>query len=420
MRVVKERIQERLEVLYQCGWQPDGTHSRVAFSEEDREARERFAGYFRKLGLHPRQDMAGNLVIRLEGREKDAPAIIVGSHMDTVLDGGKFDGVYGCVAGLEVVEALLESGRKLDHPLEVIVFADEEGIRFGNGMFGSRAFCQEMTGEILLDERDIYGRTRAEVSEDFGMDLSRIAEAVRRRESVHCTLELHVEQGRRLEHAGLSLGVVTSIAGVKRFEVTVTGEANHSGSTRMEDRADPLVAAAAAVSELPRIVRQTGEAFTVGTVGNLTVSPGAVNTIPGRCGFLLEVRDQREEVMARVVEAFWRELQRDCQENGTSFSIRELDAHSPGKMNETVQGAIRQACESSGYSYMELPSGAFHDSLLLARRFPAGMIFVPSNKGISHSPMEDTSLTDLEKGARILLETILILDQEEGIEDETV
>ena len=247
----------------------DGSHSRVAFTSEDQKGRKIFSEYFRELGLRPRQDAAGNLIIRMEGKQKDLPAIIVGSHMDTVLDGGKYDGVYGCVGGLEVMEVLRENGISLRHPLEVIVFADEEGIRFGSGMFGSSAFCGETCGEINSDEQDIFGMTREDVMNSVGVDLKKLAKASRDPDSVLCTLELHVEQGGCLEQAKIPIGVVTSIAGVKRYAVSLTGEANHSGSTRMCDRRDALVAAAKAIAKLPDIIRQYGDAFTVGTVGQI-------------------------------------------------------------------------------------------------------------------------------------------------------
>lgn len=418
MKADGRRIKRRLDEIYECGRLPDGTHARVAFSEEDKKGRELFAQYFRHLGLKPYEDEAGNLIARLPGREKNAPAIVVGSHLDTVLDGGKYDGAYGCVAGLEAVEILLKAKKELLHPLEVIVFSDEEGIRFGNGMFGSGAFC----GQIQAEDKDtdIYGRTRREVFEAFGIQTARADQARRDPGQVHCTLEVHVEQGGTLDQRGIPIGVVTSIAGVKRFSVTLKGEENHSGSTRMEDRKDALTAAAKVIGRLPDLVKECGGEFTVATVGKLEVWPGAVNVIPGWCEFLLEVRDQSGEVMDLVADRFQEELRESCRKHGVEMSMELVSSHEPGRMNETVCQAAEEACARENLPYLKLPSGAFHDSLLLTRQFAAGMIFVPSVGGISHSPREYTREEDLEKGVSVLLETILQLDQKEGIENESI
>ena len=420
MRADGNRILSRLEELYECGKMPDGTHSRVAYTPQERRGRQLFSEYFRQLGITVFEDAAGNLIARLEGNDQQAPAIVIGSHLDTVLDGGRYDGVYGCVGGLEIVQLLTEQKRKLNHPLEIIVFADEEGIRFGNGMFGSSAFCKASLSELDGQERDIYGMTREEVLKTCGVDLKEAAKAARKKESVLCTLELHVEQGGNLDRRGVPIGVVTSIAGVRRYAVSLTGEANHSGSTKKEDRHDALVAAAKVIGGLPDLVRKLGEEFSVGTVGKITALPGAVNVIPGRCEFLLEFRDSDEAVMERLAVEFQRRLQTVCDGGGLRMKMEHLSSHVPGKMNRQIQEEIAKASERQGLPYLRMPSGAFHDSLWLTQRFPSGMIFVPSVDGISHSPREYTKQEDLENGVNVLLETVLSLDEKEGIEDEPV
>ena len=239
MKTDGARVVARLEEIYRYGELGDGSHSRLAFSEEDRKGREVFARRFRSLGIEPFADPAGNMIARLEGREP-LPAIVVGSHLDTVPNGGKYDGALGCVAGLEVVETLLASRTKLRHPLEVVVFADEEGARFGSGMIGSSAFSGASLGNFSLSATDKEGIRRRDALTAWGLNVGdgdngtrELSKAARKKETVHCCLELHIEQGGGLFKARVPIGVVTTIAGVKRWEIVVRGQMHHAGSTLM-------------------------------------------------------------------------------------------------------------------------------------------------------------------------------------------
>lgn len=409
MDINLDRILERLEELYQCGAQEDGTFTRMAYSPEDRKGREIFMDYFRKLGIEPVTDAAGNLIARLEGEEPDLPAIMTGSHLDTVPDGGRYDGALGCVAGLEVCQTLIESGRKLRHPLEVVVFTDEEGFRFGSGMLGSGAMCGQdlhVSGEDL----DMYGQTREDVLKACGLKVDDLGKARRSKDSVHCFLELHVEQGASLHKKQIPVGVVTSIAGVSRFEIKVTGEANHAGSTVMEDRKDALVAAARFVARVPEIVAEYGNPFTVATVGTMKVVPNSVNVIPGEAHFHLEIRDQDEKVMETIEQKLRECLGSICGEMGEEYSFNRFSYHEPAPMNQWVKDAIEASVKELDIPYTKVPSGAFHDSLLMTTVFPTGMIFVPSVGGISHSRYEFTEGRDIGQGCRVLLETVLRVD----------
>lgn len=409
MDINLDRILERLEELYQCGSQEDGTFTRMAYSPEDRKGREIFMDYFRKLGIEPVTDAAGNLIARLEGEDPDLPAIMTGSHLDTVPDGGRYDGALGCVAGLEVCQTLIESGRKLRHPLEVVVFTDEEGFRFGSGMLGSGAMCGQdlhVSGEDL----DMYGQTREDVLKACGLKVDDLGKARRSKDSVHCFLELHVEQGASLHKKQIPVGVVTSIAGVSRFEIKVTGEANHAGSTVMEDRKDALVAAARFVARVPEIVAEYGNPFTVATVGTMKVVPNSVNVIPGEAHFHLEIRDQDEKVMETIEQKLRECLGSICGEMGEEYSFNRFSYHEPAPMNQWVKDAIEASVKELDIPYTKVPSGAFHDSLLMTTVFPTGMIFVPSVGGISHSRYEFTEGRDIGQGCRVLLETVLRVD----------
>ena len=319
-----KKVMEHLNEIYQCGAKPDGTFTRMAYSREDKKGREVFCGYFEKLGIPTRVDQAGNLIARMEGTDPSLPAIMVGSHLDTVPDGGKYDGAVGCMGGLAVCETLIQEGRKLKHPLEVVVFTDEEGFRFGSGLLGSSALCGEEL-DIHPEDLDIEGKTRREVFEGCGMSVEHVAGAKRDPESIHCFIELHVEQGGTLDKKQIPVGIVSSIAGVSRFEVTITGEANHAGSTMMEDRKDALVAASHFIGQVPETVRTHGNPYTVSTVGTIRVTPNSVNVVPGTCTFQLEIRDQNDAVMKEIETRLHTTLEEICQrqELFTKISIED-------------------------------------------------------------------------------------------------
>ena len=410
MEVNVSKVTERLEAIYQCGKKEDGTYTRMAYSEEDVKARELFQSYFKELGIPVRMDEAGNLIARLEGLEPTLPAIMIGSHLDTVPDGGKYDGVVGCVAGLGVCEALVKNNCQLNHPLEVVVFTDEEGFRFGSGLLGSSAICGELL-EIKENDLDMYGRKRKDVFKNYGITVENVGKAKRDPDSVHCFLELHVEQGSTLDKNKIPIGIVSSIAGVSRYEIQVEGQANHAGSTMMEERKDALVAAARIIEEVPEVVKKFGGVYTVATVGTIKVTPNSVNVIPGTCTFHLEIRDQSAEVMKKIEEQIKESAQKICEELGDHLVWNQISYHRPAPMAETVKGAVEQAVKEQKVEYMVLPSGAFHDSLLMTERFPTGMIFIPSEKGISHSRYEYTCEEDIRLGCNVLLETVMKIDK---------
>lgn len=410
MKADISKIVSRLEEIYQCGAREDGTHTRMAFSKEDVKARELFTGWAKQLGMSHRMDAAGNLILRMEGKNPGLPAILMGSHMDTVPDGGRYDGVVGCVGALSVCEAMAEEGYVPNHPIEVIVFTDEEGFRFGKGLLGSSAICGQ-DPDISDEELDIYGEARGRVMETYGIRSENVLAAKRDKDSVHCFIELHVEQGATLDKTGTSIGIVSSIAGVNRYEVTVTGEANHAGSTTMEDRRDALVAAAGFINKVPEVTTEYGNHFTVATVGTIKVTPHSVNVIPGTCTFSLEIRDQSNEVMKLIEQKLQESLGDICKKYDVSYTFVPTSFHEPAPMCDWVKDKIEEAVKELGYDYKVIPSGAFHDSLIMTSVFPTAMLFVPSVNGISHNRNEFTREEDIEKGCNVLLETVLKVDE---------
>lgn len=409
MKANGKRVVSRLEEIYQCGKKEDGTFTRMAFSAEDVKGRKLFASWCEKLGMTCRVDEAGNLIAHMEGQDNSLPAILMGSHLDTVPDGGRYDGVLGCVGGLEVCETFREEGYVPRHPLEVIVFTDEEGFRFGKGLTGSSAICGQ-DPDVSDSELDIYGEERGKVMETYGITCADMLKAAKDPSTVHCFIELHIEQGARLFKTGTSIGVVSSIAGVNRYDVTVTGEANHAGSTAMADRKDALVAAAGFINKIPEVTAEYGNEFTVATVGTIKVTPHSVNVIPGTCTFSLEIRDQDAGLMTLIEQKLQESLGDICKKYGVSYTFVPTSYHEPAPMSEWVKGSIEQAVKELGIDYSVIPSGAFHDSLIMTSVFPTGMIFVPSEKGISHSRHEFTEDGDIENGCNVLLKTVLNVD----------
>ena len=412
MKANGKRVVSRLEEIYQCGKKDDGTFTRMAFSAEDVKGRKLFASWAEKLGMTCRMDEAGNLICRMPGQDDSLPAILMGSHLDTVPDGGKYDGVLGCVGGLEVCETFREEGYVPRHPAEVIVFTDEEGFRFGKGLTGSSAICGQDPG-VSDSELDIYGEERGKVMESYGIKSADMPKAAKDPSSVHCFIELHVEQGARLFKTNTPVGVVSSIAGVNRYDVTVTGEANHAGSTAMADRKDALVAAAGFINRIPEVTTEYGNEFTVATVGTIKVTPHSVNVIPGACTFSLEIRDQDAHVMSLIEQKLQESLGDICKKYGVSYTFVPTSFHEPAPMSGWVKEQVEQAVKELGVGYSVIPSGAFHDSLIMTSVFPTGMIFVPSEKGISHSRHEFTEDGDIENGCNVLLQTVLKVDNME-------
>ena len=398
------RIAERMDALSRLGATKEGGISRTAGSDADLAARELFAGWLREAGLGVRTDLAGNLIGRLAGTEASLPPLMAGSHLDSVPDGGNFDGVVGSVAALEAASAFAGSGVGLRHPLEVAVFFNEE-----NGKTGSRALAGEVAAEEM--ELPVYGGfTLGEALRRVGGAPERIAGAALAPGALAGYLELHIEQGPVLDAEGIEIGAVEGIVGIRRFRVTVSGFANHAGTTAMAIRRDALVTAGrfiAAVHEeaLARPGRQ------VATVGRIEARPGAANVIPGEVELSLEIRDLRMETIEALYRRF-RELGREiAARNGTTMRFEPYYLSRAAPCDPGYVDVVESAAEGLGFSTLRMPSGAGHDAQSIARLAPIGMIFVPSRDGISHSPREFTSFADIVNGTGVLAEALRRLDR---------
>ncbi|TRY27543.1 Zn-dependent hydrolase [Brevibacillus sp. LEMMJ03] len=401
-----ERLWDRLMRLSAVGRQESGGVTRLSFTPEERAAKDLVRGFMEEAGLSVREDEAGNLIGRKEGRNPQAPVVLVGSHLDSVFNGGNFDGPLGVLAGVEVLQTMNEQGVATEHPIEVIAFTDEEGARFSYGMIGSRAIAGSLKREEL-EHRDKDGVSIAEAMRASGLDPDAVGKAARPKGSVKAYVELHIEQGKVLESRGLSVGVVSGVAGPLWLKFVLEGEAGHAGATPMALRRDPLAAAAEIMLVIEREARKAGTA--VGTVGQVTVSPGGVNIIPGRVEFSLDLRDVDKAVRDRVEQEIVRQAEAICRERGVRLGVELLQRIPPVVCSAEIQAAALAACEALGLETITLPSGAGHDCMQLTELCPVGMIFVRSRDGISHNPAEYTSKEDCADGANVLYRTVLSL-----------
>jgi N-carbamoyl-L-amino-acid hydrolase len=389
-----------LEALNQFGADPGPGLHRLAFSPADWAGRAWVAGQMERAGMTVRTDPAGNTIGRYPGREADLAPIALGSHTDTVPQGGRYDGALGVLAGLACVRALHQAGQRLRHPVEVINFVAEEAT-MGSATIGSKAMAGLLDAQ-LLDQLAWDGRPAAEHLRAAGLDPATIQQAQRRPGSLAAFLELHIEQGARLEQAQRPIGIVEGIVGIRRYSVTFQGQANHAGTTPMALRRDALVMAAPFIGAV-RDVATAREI--VGTTGIFRVEPGAPNIIPGRVYLEFELRGLVEPTLDEA-EA---ELARLAQAGGGHF--KKLSAKAGVSSDPRLVEALCSACQSLALPYQRLSSGAGHDAMCIAAIAPQAMLFVPSQAGISHAPAEYTKPEDCVTGARVLLAALLELDQ---------
>lgn len=404
-----QRLQASLERLSDFGRNPEGGVTRLGFSRTELEAREYVLNLMREAGLAVRIDAAGNIFGGRPGSAK-LPVLLFGSHIDSVPQGGNFDGPLGSLGAIEVMRALNDAHVVTRHPLEAVVWTNEEGSHFGISVLGS-GVAAGVLGPEILDRRDEDGSTVADWLKRYGQDPARLTEARIPRGAVAAIVELHIEQGPNLFESRIPIGVVQGIVALKRWRCVATGVANHAGTTPMNRRRDALAAAARDLLAVRDVVRsETGRQ--VGTVGYIKAEPGAANVIPGKTEFTVELRD----LAAEKVERMWSQIQERIgvidKEEGVGTQCALTDQVAPALGDPRLQRAIHDAAGSAGLATMDLPSGAIHDAGEISRLAPMGMIFVPSRDGISHAPREYTSWNDCANGVEVLYRTVLRLDTE--------
>jgi beta-ureidopropionase / N-carbamoyl-L-amino-acid hydrolase len=400
-----KRIESRIFELAKFGVDEKGRGYRVAYTKGDIEGRAWFMELMKKAGLNPTIDAAGNIIGKRKGKNASLKPIGFGSHIDMVPDGGNYDGTLGSLSALEVIDILNETKLVTEHPLEVIIFANEEG-----GTIGSKAISGLLTDE-LLKKKSQSGLTMAEGIRAIGGNPDNVQSCIRKKGDMHAWLELHIEQGGILENENLQIGVVEGIVGIMDFEVTIEGIANHAGSTPMSMRKDALLAGSKFVIAVNEVINSV-PGKQVGTVGKITPFPGASNVIPGKVVMSLEIRDLSFEKIEMLVGEVKKRAEQIASTSQTKISFEPLFQIKPALATNALQEKIDSSAKLLGFTTKFMQSGALHDSQNMSLIAPMAMIFVPSVGGISHSPKEFTKAEDLTNGANVLLQTILKVDRE--------
>jgi N-carbamoyl-L-amino-acid hydrolase len=402
------RLNHSLEELGRIGDTPDGMQ-RLAFTPADIAGRQYAMSLMRRAGMEIRIDPGGNIVARKGGSESGLPAIAMGSHTDTVPNGGKYDGALGVMGAIEVVQALADRNFTLKHPVEVLVFTNEEGTRFHRWLFGSRAMAGLLEADDLtaVDDEGVLMSARLA---DLGGNMSRIQQAGRSRGELAACFELHIEQGPTLHQAGTPIGVVTGITGRWVYGVEISGTANHAGTTPMSARQDALVSASRLVLGVQNIASGL-EICRVGTAGSLRTYPNAVNVIPGRVSMGVEFRDVDMGALAAAEEEFRRLAAQVANADGVTIEVKRFESTQPVPIKPAMQEMVAAAASRAGLAHQRLPSGAGHDAQAMAAITDTAMVFVPSVDGINHAPGEYSTPDDCANGAQVLMNLLLWADE---------
>ena len=407
LRVDGSRLNSHLTELAKFGKTPEGGTNRVAYSDIDQQARQYAMQLMRDAKLEVGVDAAGNIIGRRAGTDAALKPLMIGSHIDSVPQGGSYDGQVGSMSAIEVAQSLAENNVRLKHPLEVIIFQNEEG-----GTIGSAAISRGLSEKDL----NIVTNSKKTIREGIkfiGGDPDRLASIVRKKGDLAGYLELHIEQGGVLYNEKIDIGVVEGIVGINWWEVTIEGFANHAGTTPMNQRHDALLAAAKYIEAVNRVVTSI-PGRQVGTVGKIQSFPGAFNVIPGKVATSLELRDLDSTKVETLFEKTMVEVRRIETETGTKFDFKQVNGSKAALTDTRFRQTIDESAKQLGLTTKALPSGAGHDAQEIADICPVGMIFVPSRDGISHSPREFSKPEDIANGANVLLQSLLGLDGKLG------
>ena len=397
-----QRVLEHIDALARCSAE-DGALTRVFLSPQHEAANRLVDGWMQAAGLHTHRDAIGNIVGRYEGSQPGLPCLMLGSHLDTVRNAGKFDGMLGVVTAIECVAALHRAGVRLPFAIEVIGFADEEGVRFQSTLLGSRAVAGTFDTAVLAAV-DAEGISMADALRAFGLDPARIGDAARKRDEVLAYVELHIEQGPVLEREGLPVGIVTAINGAARYTVEINGEAGHAGTVPMHGRRDALAGAAEAVLAVERICGD--RPGVVGTVGRLSALPGALNVIPGVARFTIDVRAPDDAEREAAEQAIEQAIEGICAHRGLRAGVERLHASRATPCAPWLMAQLEAAVTARGLAVRRLASGAGHDAMAMRDLTDVAMLFIPCAGGISHNPRETAGADDIAAGGEVLLHFI--------------
>lgn len=398
--ISRTRLQQQLADL-QDVTAPGRGINRLAFTDADWQGRAYLMGLMREAGMELREDAFGNVIGHVKGADESLPAVMFGSHGDSVPQGGNFDGIVGILAAIETVRSMREDGFTPQRPLEVVLFLCEESSRFSAATLGSRAMRGELSHDDLLRLHDKEGHTLYEVLKSRHLDPDHI-ESARYTRPLRAFLELHIEQGKVLEHEGLPIGLVTGIAAPTRFYVNFYGSADHSGATPMDLRHDGLCAAAEAVLAVEREASSYTEAPVVGTVGILQVTPGVMNVIPGEVRIGVDIRSISAEAKDAVEQAVRQDIEAIAERRQLTYDIEPVSKEQPARMDAALVDLLEETAKELTIPCRRMMSGAGHDSMHWADYAPTAMLFIPCRAGISHNPAEHAELSDIVRGTELL------------------
>ncbi|MET7329825.1 Zn-dependent hydrolase [Nonomuraea sp. NPDC005650] len=412
MRVAGDRLLANIQSLAKIGATADGGVTRLAFTAEDARGRELVRDLMIEAGLETRIDSAANIIGYRPGERQDLPALMLGSHIDTVPNGGTLDGAYGVLAAIEVARALNDHDTPMSHPLAIVAFNNEEGAFGTRGMWGAHALVGALDDADLaaVDDR---GRPVADLLFEMGGDAGQIDRAGWSADRVAAYLELHIEQGPVLESRNVAIGVVEAITGRSTLDISVRGKASHAGTTPMELRQDALVAAAQVILAVRDLAYPDGP-VRVATVGSLSLAPNAWNVVPGAVTMQADLRDVSDVAMRQAISRLRGEVLEIAMRTGTAIEVESQRGVTAVSCDPGLRDVIVEASESLDLSHLSLPSGAGHDAQVIGRIAPIGMIFVPSKGGVSHTPEECSAEDDLIAGANVLLQSVLTYDERYG------
>jgi allantoate deiminase len=406
---VQARIESHIDTLSTFTATPGKGTTRLTYSPEDLQARQYIKQKMKEYGLTVQEDGFGNIFGRLEGTLKDAPSVLIGSHFDSVPNGGSYDGPAGVVAGLEVAALFAENKLTPKYPLEVIALVEEEGSRFGGGLMGSRGIVGLLDEEGFNSLKDKDGIYAVDAMKKIGLDPS--LPKKRDRKTMKAYLELHIEQGPILEEKGIPIGVVDAIVGLTQLEVCVKGQAGHAGTTPMDRRADALVTAAKMIAQFPELAETEGEG-TVVTTGRLSVFPNGANVIPDKTVFTVDIRSGKEENVLNVIQKV-KDLAVSYSETGIEVTVEQLLYIQPKEMNKDIVSLLKRKSSELGIPKCSINSGAGHDAMVFSDFTNVGMLFIPSKDGLSHCPEEWSDSRHIANAVQVLYEAAKKLTEAE-------
>lgn len=403
--MLNRRIEEHIQTLAEITSTPGKGVTRVVYTQEDVRAKDYLNKQMKELSLVVEEDQIGNIFGTWKGENPDLPQLWTGSHIDAPTNGGKFDGVVGVIGALEAIRSLKESGYMPKRDIVMVIFATEEPTRFGVGCIGSRGLTG-MIGDQELDSwKDDDGSSLREVLLHAGRNPEKVLTEQLEPERISAFIELHIEQGPVLENEQLAIGIVDSIAAPTEIRLSIYGEQRHAGSTPMTVRKDPVPAASEIVLAVEAIVKNVSSA-SVGTVGKIDITPGASNVIAEKVDLTIDIRDVRKDTKDRIVSKLKESVEGITKNRGLFYKWEMKVDDVPAQMNSENVSVLEEIVKESGMPYKIMPSGAYHDALIMSQKVPANMIFIPSKKGISHAPDEFTSTEEIAKGVEVLAKAL--------------